>query len=82
MLFGDFTLTTTMVTTATIYICQEGTNSPAATPEIVDLELDSAQFLQVGEPDEEKVKVKTVTVEETDKENNEASDEIEDEEDI
>ena len=44
MLFGDFTLTTTMVTTATIYICQEGTNSPAATPEIVDLELDSAQF--------------------------------------
>ena len=33
-----------MVTTATIYICQEGTNSPAATPEIVDLELDSAQF--------------------------------------
>ena len=63
-------------------ICQGGANSPTARPEIVDLELDSAQFLQVGEPDEEKVKVKTVTVEETDKENNEASDEIEDEEDI
>jgi hypothetical protein len=37
-------------------ICQEGTNSPAARPEIVDLELDSAQFLKVGEPEVEKVK--------------------------
>ena len=61
-----------MVTTATTYICQEGTNSPAATPEIVDLELDSAQFLKVGEAEEEKIKEKTVMVEEADKESNEA----------
>jgi hypothetical protein len=61
---------------------QGGTNSPAARPEIMDLELDSAQFLKVGEPEEEKVKEKTVTVEEADKEINEASDENEDEEDI
>jgi hypothetical protein len=63
-------------------ICQDGTNSPAARPEIVDLELDSAQFLKVGEPEEEKVKEKTVTVEEADEESNEASDENEDKEDV
>jgi hypothetical protein len=71
-----------MVTTATICICQEGTNSPAATPEIVDLELDSAQFLKVGEAKEEKIKEKTVMVEEADKEGNEASDENEDGKDV
>lgn len=82
VIFGDFTLTTTMVTTATTYICQEDTNSPAATPEIVDLELDSAQFLKVGEAKEEKIKEKTVMVEEADKESNEASDENEDGKDV
>jgi hypothetical protein len=56
-------------------ICQEGTNSPAARPEIVDLELDSAQFLKVGEPEVEKVKEKTVIVEEADNESNEVGDE-------
>ncbi len=63
-------------------ICQEGTNSPAARPEIVDLELDSAQFLKVGEPEVEKVKEKTVIVEEADKESNEVGDENEDVEDV
>jgi hypothetical protein len=56
-------------------ICQEGTNSPAARPEIVDLELDSAQFLKVGEPEVEKVKEKTVIVEEADNVSNEVGDE-------
>ena len=37
-------------------ICQEGTNSPAARPEIVDLELDSAQFLKVGEPEVNRIR--------------------------
>jgi hypothetical protein len=60
-------------------ICQVGSNSLAARPEIVDLELDSAQFPKVGEPEEEKVKGKTVTVEEADKGSNKASDENEDE---
>lgn len=63
-------------------ICQGGTNSPAARPEIVDLELDSAQFLKVGEPEEEKVKEKTVVVEEADNESNEVGDENEDVEDV
>jgi hypothetical protein len=63
-------------------ICQEGTNSPAARPEIVDLELDSAQFLKVGEPEVEKVKEKTVIVEEADNESNEVGDENEDVEDV
>lgn len=66
-----------MVTTAATYICQGGTNSPAATPEIVDLGLDSAQFLKVGEAKEEKIKEETVVVEEADTESNEASDENE-----
>lgn len=63
-------------------LCQGDTNSPAARPQIMDLEVDSAQFLKVGEPEEEKVKEKTVIVEEADKEINEASDENEDEGDI
>jgi hypothetical protein len=48
----------------------------------VDLELDSAQFLKVGEAKEEKIKEKTVMVEEADKESNEASDENEDGKDV
>lgn len=63
-------------------LCRGDTNSPAARPQIMDLEVDSAQFLKVGEPEEEKVKEKTVIVEEADKEINEASDENEDEGDI
>jgi hypothetical protein len=43
----------------------------------VDLELDSAQFLKVGEAKEEKIKEETVVVEEADTESNEASDENE-----
>jgi hypothetical protein len=63
-------------------LCRGDTNSPAARPQTMDLEVDSAQFLKVGEPEEEKVKEKTVIVEEADKEINEASDENEDEGDI
>lgn len=63
-------------------LCPVDINSPAARPQIMDLELDSAQFLKVGESEEEKVKEKTVTVEEADKEINEASDENDDEGDI
>jgi hypothetical protein len=50
-------------------ICQEGTNSPAARPEIVDLELDSAQFLKAGKPEVQNVKEKTVIVDKANKEN-------------
>lgn len=63
-------------------LCRGDTNSPAARPQTMGLEVDSAQFLKVGEPEEEKVKEKTVIVEEADKEINEASDENEDEGDI
>jgi hypothetical protein len=63
-------------------LCRGDTNSPAARPQTMDLEVDSAQFLKVGEPEEEKVKEKTVIVEEADKEINEASDENENEGDI
>ena len=50
-------------------ICQGGINSPAARPEIVDLELDSAQFLKAGKPEVQNVKEKTVIVDKANKEN-------------
>src|SRR5215216_356447 len=59
----------TMIVKELSIICQGGTNSPAARPEIVDLELDSAQFLKAGKPEVQNVKEKTVIVDKANKEN-------------